>query len=195
MSLAAFLAELDELAAAASGAFAAATTTDALETARVEFLGAKSGRLKSTQKGLGGVAGADKPVAGKRFNEVKNQIEADFAAATERLQNAPADVAASSDFDPTLPGTPLRIGHLHPITQTIDELKDIMGRLGFTVAAGPEIEDEWHNFDALNIPAAHPARDPLENFYLSTGRVGAGIPAAAPLLACAARTRAPCRFA
>jgi phenylalanyl-tRNA synthetase alpha chain len=182
MSLAEFLAELDELAAAASRAFGAATTSDALEAARIDFLGAKSGRIKSTQKGLGAVAGADKPVAGKRFNEVKTAIEAAFAAATERLQNAPVDSATSADFDATLPGTPLRIGHLHPITQTIDELKDIMGRLGFTVAAGPEIEDEWHNFDALNIPAAHPARDPLENFYLSTGRVGAGVPAGAPLL-------------
>jgi phenylalanyl-tRNA synthetase alpha chain len=174
MSLAAFLAELDALADAAGRAFAAADSSDALEAARVEFLGAKSGRLKGTQKGLGTVAGADKPAAGKRFNEVKGQIDAAFAAATERLQNAPVATSARGDFDPTLPGTPRRIGHLHPITQTIDELKDIMGRLGFSVAAGPEIEDEWHNFDALNIPAAHPARDPLENFYLSTGRVGSG---------------------
>ena len=84
-------------------------------------------------------------------------------------------------FDPTLPGRGPRLGHLHPLTQTIEELKDIMGRLGFTVAGGPEIEDEWHNFEALNIPASHPARDPLENFYLSTAKTVAG-PAAAPLL-------------
>jgi phenylalanyl-tRNA synthetase alpha chain len=64
----------------------------------------------------------------------------------------------------------MRLGHLHPITQTIDELKDIMGRLGFSVADGPEIEDERHNFEALNIPSEHPARDPLENFYLSAAR-------------------------
>ena len=73
-------------------------------------------------------------------------------------------------FDPTLPGIRPRVGHLHPLTQTIEELKDIMGRLGFTVASGPEIEDEWHNFEALNIPASHPARDPLENFYLATAQ-------------------------
>jgi phenylalanyl-tRNA synthetase alpha chain len=76
--------------------------------------------------------------------------------------------AVASGCDPTIPGTPLLLGHLHPITQTIEELKDIMGRLGFSVAEGPEVEDEWHNFEALNIPAAHPARDPLENFYLAT---------------------------
>ncbi len=64
-----------------------------------------------------------------------------------------------------------RFGHLHPITQTIEHLKEIMGRLGFNAAGGPEIEDEWHNFQALNIPAAHPARDPLENFYLATAAV------------------------
>ena len=182
MSLAAFLAELDELAATADRAFAAATTSDALEAARIDFLGAKSGRLKSTQKGLGAVAATDKPAAGKRFNEVKGQVEGAFVAATERLKAGTAAAGAGGDFDPTLPGTLLRLGHLHPITQTIDELKDIMGRLGFSVASGPEIEDERHNFDALNIPAAHPARDPLENFYLSTGRVGAGLPGGAPLL-------------
>jgi len=65
---------------------------------------------------------------------------------------------------------------VHPLTQTIEELKDLMGRLGFTVADGPEIEDEWHNFEALNIPKAHPARDPLENFYLSTAGVSTGAP-------------------
>ena len=73
-------------------------------------------------------------------------------------------------IDPTLPGIQYRVGRLHPITQTIQELKDIMGRLGFTPAEGPEIEDDWHNFQALNIPEAHPARDPLDNFYLSTAR-------------------------
>ncbi len=67
----------------------------------------------------------------------------------------------------------MRLGHLHPITQTIEHLKEIMGRLGFSAAGGPEIEDEWHNFQALNIPAAHPARDPLENFYLSTAAINA----------------------
>src|SRR5690606_6109988 len=89
------------------------------------------------------------------------------------LEAAQARIAAGASektepFDPTLPGRQFRLGHLHPLTQTIEELKDIMGRLGFTVAEGPEIEDEWHNFEALNIPAPRPARDPLENFYLAT---------------------------
>ncbi len=166
MALAELLSELDSLAAAAAAAFAGAADKDALETARVEFLGAKSGRLKSAQKGLGSVPPADKPEAGKRFNEVKRALEEALAAAQARLEKSPA-VENIAPFDPTLPGVRPRLGHLHPITQTINELKEIMGRLGFTVADGPEIEDERHNFKALNIPADHPARDPLENFYLS----------------------------
>ena len=81
---------------------------------------------------------------------------------------------AEPQFDPTIPGTAFRVGRLHPITQTIEELKDIMGRLGFSVADGPEVEDEWHNFEALNIPREHPARDPLDNFYLATAGKATG---------------------
>jgi phenylalanyl-tRNA synthetase alpha chain len=119
------------------------------------------------QKGLGSVAKEEKPAAGKRLNEVKAAVEAAFEAGQARLKSAGPTKKDGPQFDPTLPGTPLRVGKLHPITQTIEELKEIMGRLGFTPADGPEIEDEHHNFEALNIPAAHPARDPLENFYLS----------------------------
>ncbi len=166
MALAELLAELESLSAGAVAAFSGAADRESLETARVEFLGAKSGRLKAAQKALGSVAPADKPTAGKRFNELKQSLEAAFATANKRLENAPVDSGAPP-LDPTLPGARPRLGHLHPITQTIEELKEIMGRLGFTVADGPEIEDERHNFEALNIPAAHPARDPLENFFLA----------------------------
>jgi phenylalanyl-tRNA synthetase alpha chain len=79
----------------------------------------------------------------------------------------------ASGIDVTLPGTPVNLGRKHPLTQTIDDLKEIMGRFGFSVADGPELEDEWHNFEALNIPEAHPARDPLDNFYVATAAVGA----------------------
>ncbi|MBL9122616.1 MAG: phenylalanine--tRNA ligase subunit alpha [Planctomycetaceae bacterium] len=161
------------MAVEAEQAFAAVDGKPSFEAARVEFAGAKSGRLKQVQQGLGKLAGADKPAAGKRFNEIKQRIEAALDAAQERLAAGPA-VAADPTFDATLPGVRPRLGHLHPLTQTIDELKEIMGRLGFSVAEGPEVEDERHNFEALNIPATHPARDPLENFYLATAQVGAG---------------------
>lgn len=171
MSLADFLQTVERMAAAGQAAFESARDEAALEAARVEFLGAKSGQLKAAQKNLGAVAGADKPAAGKRFNEVKRALEAALSAAQDRLKHTAVNVGEPT-FDPTLPGIRPRIGHLHPLTQTIEELKEIMGRLGFTVADGPEIEDEWHNFEALNIPADHPARDPLENFFLSTAAVG-----------------------
>lgn len=168
MALAEFVQQLDNLAAAATSAFDSATDADGLEAARVEFLGAKSGKFKAVQKTMGQVDKPDKPAAGKKLNEVKSQIQSAFESASERLKAGGGEQATTDTFDRTLPGTPIRIGHLHPITQTIEELKDIMGRLGFSVAEGPQIEDERHNFEALNIPLAHPARDPLENFYLST---------------------------
>jgi phenylalanyl-tRNA synthetase alpha chain len=179
MALPEFLTELDQLAADGTAMFAQAADVAGVEAARVEFLGAKSGRLKAVQKGLGSVAGPDKPAAGKRFNEVKTQLEAALAEAQQRLTGGSATAESSEPFDPTLPGGrelekgryPVVMGHLHPLTQTIEELKDIMGRLGFTVADGPEVEDEWHNFEALNIPQSHPARDPLENFYLAMAAV------------------------
>jgi phenylalanyl-tRNA synthetase alpha chain len=173
VALAPFLADLDALNEAAARSFAAAADAAALEAARIEYLGAKAGRLKDAQQGLGKVDKADKPAAGKRFNEVKQAVEAAFAAAHQRVAAAAKPQVAAA-FDATLPGKPVRLGRLHPVTQTIAEMKDIMGRLGFTAVEGPEIEDEWHNFEALNIPQSHPARDPLENFYLATAQLAPG---------------------
>jgi phenylalanyl-tRNA synthetase alpha chain len=171
MSLAEYLAQLDELCGQAAATFDAAADAAAVEAARVQFVGARSGRLKDVQKGLGSIDKADKPAAGKRFNEIKQQIEAALEAAVERLAKQSTGKSAASAFDPTIPGVRSTLGHLHPLTQTTEELKDIMGRLGFTVAEGPEVEDPWHNFEALNIPREHPARDPLENFYLATAKI------------------------
>ena len=171
MALADFVNELDQLSQQASEAFAAAGDIEALEAARIEFLGAKSGRLKTTQKQMGKVDKSDRPEAGKRLNQVKQAIESAFNGANERLTVGSAQHGSEATFDPSLPGTTeVPYGRLHPISQTIDELIDIMGRLGFSAAEGPEIEDDWHNFEALNIPREHPARDPLDNFYLSTAQ-------------------------
>ncbi len=181
MAIAEFLAELDQLAREAEAAFEAAGDADALEAARVEFLGAKSGRLKAAQKGLGRIDRADKPTAGKQFNRIKQQVEAAREAAAQRLARGGVSREETRRFDPTVPGVRPRLGHLHPITQTIEELKDIMGRLGFTVAEGPEVEDQWHNFEALNISPDHPARDPLDNFYLATAeKLAVGPPLETP---------------
>ena len=168
MALQDFLNQLDEVVTAAESAFGDAADSDALETARVTFLGAKKGRLKSVQQQMGDVQREDKPAAGKAFNQTKGRIEAAFEAAQQRNAGSSSGNAEVNQFDPSLPGTSFRQGTIHPITQSIEELKEIMGRLGFSIVDGPEIEDDWHNFVALNIPDDHPARDPLENFYLAT---------------------------
>ena len=163
-----FLAELERLRADAAAALAAARDAAAVEAARVEFAGARSGRLKALQKSLGGLAVADKPAGGRHFNEAKAAVTDLITAAQSRLGTAAA--AGPPPVDVTLPGTPVPLGHLHPITQTIRRVQEIMGRLGFESVDGPEVEDQWHNFEALAIPGEHPARDPLDNFYLAVAR-------------------------
>jgi phenylalanyl-tRNA synthetase alpha chain len=163
-SLEAALEELDRLQTAGVEAFAAATTVQLLEASRVTFLGQRQGRIKTAQERLKHLEPDARRLYGKRFNEVKQILEAACEAARVRLAG---HVVAEGAIDVTLPGTAPRLGHRHPLSQTADELIEIFGRLGFAVARGPEVEDIWHNFDALNIPLAHPARDPLDNFYLS----------------------------
>jgi phenylalanyl-tRNA synthetase alpha chain len=168
----AFLAELATFREAASRALDGVIDIAGLEQARVEFLGARSGRLKAIQKLLSALAAADRPAGGRHFNEAKGAVTAAFAAAQERLAGGGVDAAgaAADGIDVTLPGDPVPLGHLHPITQTIRRVQEIMARLGFESVDGPEVEDQWHNFEALAIPAEHPARDPLDNFYLAVAR-------------------------
>jgi phenylalanyl-tRNA synthetase alpha chain len=166
--LEAFLAELDRLRSEAAAAIAAAADDAALEAARVEFAGARSGRIKAVQKLLGGIPPADKPAAGKHFNETKAAVAAVLEAARGRLAAATAEEAAAIDV--TLPGEAVPLGRFHPITQTIRQVQEIMGQLGFESVDGPEVEDQWHNFEALAISPEHPARDPLDNFYLAVAR-------------------------
>jgi phenylalanyl-tRNA synthetase alpha chain len=165
--LAMALTDLGALEAAGLAALRAAADADALELARIEFLGQKQGQLKTAQERLKSLDGPSKRVYGQRFNAVKVALEAGLESAKARLER-PAAVVADA-IDVTLPGTRVKLGHTHPITQTADELIDIFGRFGFAVARGPEVEDTHHNFDALNIPPVHPARDPLDNFYLANG--------------------------
>ena len=174
MSLNEFLSELDTLAADGQRALDAVADPEMLEAARIEFLGSKSGRLRSVQSRLAKVAKSDKPAAGKRFNLVKRDLEATFEATSARIASQQTRTTGGPSFDPTLPGQRPSIGRLHPITQTIIDLKEIMGRLGFSVADGPEIENTWYNFEALNIAESHPARDPLDNFYLATATKDSG---------------------
>lgn len=149
----------------ALAAIAAAASEVTLEQARIEYLGKKQGRLKDLQSQLASVPVDQKPIVGKRFNEIKDRVTLAWEAQRDRL--ATPKKAPGADFDVTLPGAPFQPGKLHPLTQTIEEFKDIMARFGFESVEGPEVEDEWHNFVALNIPEDHPARNPLDNFYLA----------------------------
>jgi phenylalanyl-tRNA synthetase alpha chain len=159
------LTDLDALEAAGLAAFRQAGTVEAVEAARIEFLGLKQGRVKTAQERLKTLEPAARRAYGQRFNAVKQGLEAAWDGARARVERPAA--ALDGGIDVTLPGTRPKLGHRHPLTQTAEELIDLFGRLGFTVARGPEVEDVRHNFEALNIPLAHPARDPLDNFYLS----------------------------
>jgi phenylalanyl-tRNA synthetase alpha chain len=167
-----FLAELVAFREAAAAALDGVADSAGLEQARIELLGARSGRLKAIQKLLSGLASADRPAGGRHFNEAKGAVTALFAAVADRLAagGAAGAAATAAAIDVTLPGEPVRLGHVHPITQTIRRVQEIMARLGFESVDGPEVEDQWHNFEALAIPAEHPARDPLDNFYLAVAR-------------------------
>jgi phenylalanyl-tRNA synthetase alpha chain len=178
MSLPDFLKSLDDLMDEARKSLESVDSGDALEALRVKFVGAKSGVLKTVQKMMGAIDVSDKPSAGKRFNEVRDAIQLAIDQAAEKLGGGGGSSKSGPMVDPTLPGIRPSLGQLHPITQTIEHLKEIMSRLGFSVTEGPEIEDTWHNFVALNIPEDHPARDPLDNFYLATAKKqGVGNPA------------------
>ncbi len=154
-------------------AISSAHNAESLEQVRIEFLGKKQGKLKDLQANLAKVPPEQRPEVGKRFNEVKDAVT---KAWEEREKELSKTKVVATAIDVTLPGIRPAIGKRHPLTQTIIEFQDIMARFGFEVEDGPEIEDEWHNFVALNIPDDHPARDPLDNFYLATAGVAGGGP-------------------
>jgi len=166
-ALDALVADIERCRAEAIVALEAAADEQAVEELRVAFLGARSGRLKSVQKLLGSLAAADKPAAGRHFNDLKTAITSALETAQQRVAGQAVQAQA---IDVTLPGIAVPAGHVHPITQTIRQVQDIMARLGFASVDGPEVEDQWHNFDALAIGREHPARDPLDNFYLAVAR-------------------------
>ncbi len=137
---------------------------EAIEGVKVRFLGRK-GVLTSILKGLGKLPREERPRIGKLANEVKVQIERAIKARLKILEKT-AGPRLIKGFDPTLPGRSLPLGHSHPITQILDEVCSVFERLGFSAAQGPEIELDFYNFEALNIPPDHPARDMQDTFYV-----------------------------
>jgi phenylalanyl-tRNA synthetase alpha chain len=136
-----------------------------LEDFRIKYLSRK-GKITELLSQVGKVPAELKPQAGKLANSVKQQVTEAFEKLKSGLSQS-EKAKVKEIIDVTIPGVPCRIGKNHIITQTINELLEIFGRMGFGVAYGPEVEDEWHNFVALNIPGEHPARDPNDNFYIT----------------------------
>jgi phenylalanyl-tRNA synthetase alpha chain len=140
------------------------TDLNTLEEFRIKYLGRK-GRITRMLSQIGSFPPEDKPEAGRLANKIKKQVTEAFEQLKSTLLQSQQEKTKEL-IDVTLPGKPVRIGKMHVITQTLNELLEIFGRMGFAVAYGPEVEDEWHNFIALNIGPEHPARDPSDNFYI-----------------------------
>ena len=138
-----------------------------LKSLKVQYLG-KKGALTEILRGMGQVAAEERPKIGQMVNEVRADIEAKLNAHLEQLQTkALADKLANEKVDITLPGRKPKEGHLHPINLTLREMKKIFMRMGFDVVEGPEIENDYYNFEALNLPKDHPARDMQDTFYIT----------------------------
>ena len=150
-SLADFLAASDALERAAADAFAAASTAEALEAARIEFLGDARGKLRDVQGALRTIPKDDKPAAGKRFNALKERLESLFAERSAAVGRSSG--AATESVDLTMPGRAQWRGAKHPVTLVIEEIESIFRELGFSIAQGPEVETNWYNFSVAQLSA------------------------------------------
>ena len=166
--------EIESLKQAALAELSAAQDLKALEQAKVDYLGSH-GKFTALLKSLGNLPKEERPAAGKLINVAKVELEAALASRREQLELKAAMPKQATDF--TLPGRRRTVGKLHPLTQVTEDIVRAFRKIGFVVADGPEVEDEWHCFDALNTPADHPARDTQDTFYIE-GRVSAPQPTA-----------------
>jgi len=163
--------ELESIVTAALAEFAGCGDPAALENSKARYLG-KAGRLTELLKSLGKLPAVERPAAGARINTAKETLE----AALERRREELADLKLSKQLaaealDVSLPGRGLGVGGLHPITRTLERIESLFHSLGFSVADGPEIEDDFHNFTALNMPEDHPSRSMHDTFYVEGGMV------------------------
>jgi phenylalanyl-tRNA synthetase alpha chain len=147
----------------------AALDQQALEAVRVKYLG-KSGSISAWGEQMKTLGKDEKPTVGKLLNEVRNAVTAAVEARAANFRSQ-KESEALAKIDISLPGTALEIGSLHPLTQILERSIEIFRRMGFALADGPDIEDEWHCFDALNTPPDHPARNEQDTFYLPNGRL------------------------
>ena len=159
--------DLDQMKTDLLAAIDAAETLDALEAVRVAALG-KQGSVTALLKTLGGMSPEDRQTQGPRIQGLREAVTTAIATRKAALDRAELDARlASETLDMTLPAPAMPQGSIHPVSQVMDELAEIFADLGFAVATGPEIEDQWHNFTALNMPESHPARAMHDTFYVS----------------------------
>jgi phenylalanyl-tRNA synthetase alpha chain len=165
------MADLQSIIDSARSEAAAARDSREMETLRVRYLG-RQGLITAELKNLGRLSAEERPAAGKRINEAKQAVEALIQARREALDGEAMDARLAGErIDVTLPGRGQAPGGLHPVTRTLERIEDLFAGIGFEVAEGPEIEDDFHNFEALNIPAHHPARAMQDTFYFADGHV------------------------
>jgi len=156
---------LEALTQQALAAVAAAGDVAALDQVRVQYLG-KKGEISALMKNLGNVAPEDRPKIGAVINEARNQVQDALNARKTALETEALNARlASETIDVTLPGRGVQEGSLHPVTRTLERIEGFFANAGYQVAEGPEIEDDFHNFEALNIPSHHPARAMHDTFY------------------------------
>ncbi len=165
------MSHLAELVANAAAAINRASDVAALDNVRVEYLG-KKGHLTLQMTTLRDLPPEERPAAGAVINAAKEQVQQALNARKAELESAALNARlAAETIDISLPGRRIENGGLHPVTRTIDRIESFFGELGFTVATGPEIEDDYHNFDALNIPGHHPARADHDTFWFDATRL------------------------
>ena len=165
------MSDIESLSTQALSDIASAQTPDALESLRVALLG-KSGTVTAQLKQLGTLPGDQRKAAGEAINIARDAIANALSTRKALLEDAALDARlAGESIDVTLPGRNPQRGGLHPISRTLERIADIFGRLGYELADGPEIEDDWHNFEALNFPPHHPARAMHDTFYFGDGRL------------------------
>lgn len=159
--------QLEEIVAQAEAAIANADNPQALDEVRVQYMG-KKGQLTELLKGLGKLDPSERREAGQKINEAKQQVQTSINSRKELLKAEELKAKLEAErIDVTLPGRNAAVGGVHPVTQTIRRIEQFFGDLGFSVKEGPEVEDGFHNFDALNIPANHPARADHDTFYFT----------------------------
>ena len=159
--------QLEAIRAGALAAIGAAGNTGELEALRVQYLG-KKGELTAVLKQMGKLSAEERPVIGQLANEVRERLTAEIDAQKKKIEEIKLEARLEAEaVDVTIPGQRTKLGHQHPMYIALDEIKDIFMGMGFDIAEGPEVEYDYYNFEALNIPKDHPARDTQDTFYIN----------------------------